>query len=91
MNICIHFEFLVNCLFETIFFTAGNLRINNVSFKILKLAIVLVFAGRDWQHIFWNVPFRNFFFDEQLLKPIIEEVFAAIEKKAVKKNELFLK
>ncbi len=47
----------------------------SISFKILKFSVLSVFLGRAWQHLFWDAPFRAFFWDEQLLKPIIENTF----------------
>ncbi|UMB60670.1 hypothetical protein MHL31_00310 [Lutibacter sp. A80] len=46
----------------------------NISFKLLKISVVLVFLGRAWQFIFWDAPFRTFFWNESLLKPFIESV-----------------
>lgn len=42
---------------------------------ILRLSCLCLFAGRAWQHIVWDAPFRVFFWDEGLLKPIIEPLF----------------
>jgi uncharacterized membrane protein YphA (DoxX/SURF4 family) len=44
------------------------------SFKLLKLSVVLVFLGRAWQFIFWDAPFRTFFWNEGLLKPFVEAI-----------------
>ena len=44
------------------------------SFKLLKISVVLVFLGRAWQFIFWDAPFRTFFWNENLLKPFVETV-----------------
>lgn len=44
------------------------------SFKLLKISVVLVFLGRAWQFIFWDAPFRTFFWNESLLKPFVESV-----------------
>ena len=47
----------------------------NTAILILKIAAILVFAGRAWQHLFWDAPYRSFFWDEALLKPFIETFF----------------
>jgi len=49
--------------------------IKQKSFRILKWSLLAVFVGRAWQHLFWDAPFRAFFWDEDLLKPIVESVF----------------
>ncbi len=33
-----------------------------------------VFAGRAWQHIFWDIPIRAFAWDERLLKTSVESL-----------------
>ncbi len=43
--------------------------------SILKIAVTFIFIGRAYQHLFWDAPYRSFFWDEYLLKPIIENVF----------------
>ncbi|SNR16687.1 DoxX-like family protein [Tenacibaculum jejuense] len=44
--------------------------------NLLKLSVFFIFIGRAWQHLFWDAPYRTFFWDESLLKPVIENVFA---------------
>lgn len=44
------------------------------SFKLLKISVILVFLGRAWQFIFWDAPFRTFFWNENLLKPFVETI-----------------
>jgi len=43
--------------------------------NLLKLSVFLIFIGRAWQHLFWDAPYRTFFWDESLLKPIVEGWF----------------
>lgn len=43
--------------------------------KLLLIATLLIFIGRGMQMIIWNAPFRTFFWNETLLKPIVEKVF----------------
>jgi len=50
-------------------------QIKQKSFRILQGSVLLVFLGRAWQHLFWDAPFRTFFWDEENLKPIIENIF----------------
>lgn len=40
--------------------------------NLLKTAVFLIFLGRSWQHLFWDAPYRTFFWDESLLQPFIE-------------------
>ncbi len=42
---------------------------------LLKITVFLIFIGRAWQHLFWDAPYRTFFWDEALLKPIVEGWF----------------
>lgn len=39
---------------------------------LLRLLTFCVFAGRAWQHIFWDIPIRAFAWDEHLLKAPVE-------------------
>jgi len=39
---------------------------------LLRLLTFCVFAGRAWQHIFWDIPIRSFAWDEHLLKVPVE-------------------
>lgn len=45
-------------------------------FSLLKITVFLIFIGRAWQHLFWDAPYRTFFWDESLLKPIVENWFS---------------
>ncbi|QKX07099.1 hypothetical protein HN014_19995 [Aquimarina sp. TRL1] len=40
----------------------------------LKILVSLIFIGRAWQHLFWDAPYRSFFWDEAMLKPVIESL-----------------
>ena len=42
---------------------------------LLKISVCLIFIGRAWQHLFWDAPYRSFFWDEALLQPIVEGLF----------------
>lgn len=42
---------------------------------VLLVAVLSIFVGRAWQFLFWDAPYRTLFWDEQLLKPLIEGVF----------------
>lgn len=43
--------------------------------RILKISCVCLLFGRAWQHLLWDAPFRAFFWDEGLLKGIVEGIF----------------
>lgn len=43
--------------------------------SLLRLSSFTVFLGRAWQHLFWDPPFRVLLWDEDLLKPVVENVF----------------
>lgn len=40
--------------------------------KLLRLSCFFVFLGRGYEHIFFDAPYRAFFWDEELLKPLVE-------------------
>lgn len=50
--------------------------VNKKSFLLLKISIISVFIGRAYQHLFWDAPFRTFFWDEGLLKTFVEGTFS---------------
>lgn len=39
---------------------------------LLQFATFCVFAGRAWQHLFWDAPYRELIWDANLMKPIVE-------------------
>lgn len=41
----------------------------------MLLSVVSVFLGRAWQFLFWDAPYRTLFWDEGLLKPLVESLF----------------
>ncbi|AZJ34604.1 hypothetical protein [Tenacibaculum singaporense] len=41
----------------------------------LKISSFFIFSGRAYQHLFWDAPYRSFFWDQHLLEPIINFVF----------------
>ncbi|CAM1345676.1 DoxX-like family protein [Tenacibaculum amylolyticum] len=43
--------------------------------NLLRITVFLIFIGRAWQHLFWDAPYRSFFWDEALLQPIVEGWF----------------
>lgn len=47
----------------------------DVALLVLQWCVILVFVGRAYQHIFWDAPFRAFFWNEDLLKPVVENWF----------------
>ena len=44
------------------------------AFLLVQLAAVGVLAGRAWQHIFWDAPFRTLLWDEQWMRPLVESL-----------------
>ncbi len=40
----------------------------------VKWGAVMVFVGRAWQHLRWDVPYRNIFWDERLMTPIVRSL-----------------
>ncbi len=57
-----------------------NFKLTNLPLfaRLLQLSAVTVLLGRAWQHLYWDAPFRAFFWDEQLLSGLIEQ-FTSIE------------
>lgn len=45
-------------------------------FRCIQWAVVGVFAGRAYQHILWDAPYRALLWDELWMKRIIEKVFS---------------
>lgn len=41
-------------------------------YLLLKIAAASVFAGRAYQHFFWDAPYRELLWDDQIMPPIIE-------------------
>lgn len=41
----------------------------------LKFCSFFIFFGRAYQHLFWDAPYRSFFWDQHLLEPVINFVF----------------
>ncbi len=39
---------------------------------LLKIAAASVFAGRGYQHLFWEAPYRELLWDDQIMPPFIE-------------------
>lgn len=44
--------------------------------KILRWATFFIFFGRAYQHLFWDAPYRSFFWSESILQPVIEGFFS---------------
>ena len=42
---------------------------------LLKLASFFIFFGRGYEHIVWDAPFRSLLWDQDLLSPLIENIF----------------
>ncbi len=48
---------------------------NSKVLTLIQISVFLIFIGRAWQHLFWDAPYRSFFWDESLLKPLVENLF----------------
>ena len=44
-------------------------------FLIVQIAVVCVFLGRAWQHLFWDAPLRTLLWDEKWMRFLVEGVF----------------
>lgn len=47
---------------------------HNQFILIIRIACVMLFLGRGWQHFFWDAPFRTILWSEQLLGSLVESV-----------------
>jgi hypothetical protein len=54
-----------------------NSSINNKAILVLKISCFFLLMGRAYQHLFWDIPLRSFFWDEGLLRQIVEGVSGA--------------
>jgi len=39
--------------------------------SILRVAVIALFLGRGWQHLFWETPYRSILWDQDLMEPIL--------------------
>lgn len=39
--------------------------------RLLRYAAFAVFSGRAWQHLFWDAPYRELFWDQELMEPLL--------------------
>lgn len=44
-------------------------------YKWIQISTCLVFLGRAWQHLFFDAPYRELFWDESLMSPLIRNLF----------------
>lgn len=44
----------------------------NLQTLILRITCFCVFAGRAWQHLFWDAPFRTLLWDQDLMEDAIQ-------------------
>ena len=42
---------------------------------LLKLSVITVFLGRAYQHLFWDVPYRTFIWNEKYVAPLLKSFF----------------
>jgi hypothetical protein len=45
--------------------------IPDLVYSILRAAVFLLFAGRAWQHLFWDAPFRALLWDQGIMEGIV--------------------
>ncbi len=45
---------------------------HRIILPLLQVATACLFAGRAWQHLFWDVPYRELFWDQNIMQPVIE-------------------
>ena len=43
--------------------------------RVLQVAVIALLAGRGWQHLFWDAPYRVLLWDENLMSPIVKGLF----------------
>ena len=46
-----------------------------LAYRLVQAAAVTVFAGRAWQHLFWDAPFRTLLWDQSWMEPVISGLF----------------
>ncbi len=46
-------------------------------FLLVQTATIAVFLGRAWQHIYWDAPYRTLLWDENWMRPVVENWFRA--------------
>lgn len=54
----------------------------------LQISTLSVFAGRAWQHLVWDAPLRDLLWDENLMSPVITNLFG-ITWKAYVTNPMY--
>jgi len=59
-----------------------------IIFRILQLAVLGVFLGRAWQHIFWDAPFRALLWDEKLMTGFINDWLSMSWKEYVTNQQM---
>lgn len=43
--------------------------------KLIKLSTIAVFAGRAWQFLFWDAPYRALLWDQPLMEGVVKSLF----------------
>ncbi len=58
---------------------------------LLRIATVLLFAGRAWQHLFWDAPFRTLLWDQQIMEGLVVFLRGSWQEYATsEKTDLFI-
>lgn len=42
-------------------------------FLWIRISAVSLFLGRSWQHLRWDGPYRTLFWDESIMRPVVEQ------------------
>ncbi len=51
---------------------AASREFSTLEIRLLQIFTASIFIGRGWQHLFWDVPFRELLWDEHLMTPVIQ-------------------
>lgn len=52
-------------------------------FLLIQIAAASVFAGRAWQHLLWDAPYRDLLWDEELMSPWVSAILGLSWKEFV--------
>jgi hypothetical protein len=54
--------------------TATGTPASKIFINILRITCFCIFAGRAWQHLVWDAPFRTLLWDQEWMQHIIESI-----------------
>ncbi len=58
----------LSCSSAIMIYKHSNIQLVHVT---LRLATFLLFAGRAWQHLFWDAPFRALLWDREVMETVV--------------------